>query len=349
MPARRPILTYGLAALTIAAGLVIGVAVGRMLVGPTTTPGLSGAAAPGAHLAESTPATFPAPAGQLDAPADSVRQPTAATPIAFDVSRALATIRALEEFGPRKGGSAAEFAAARWLQQQLGALGYEARLESVVLTDGSTSHNVIARAEGSSPRVIVLGAHYDTKPPSPGANDNASGCGALLEIARILAGQPVTPTVEFVFFGAEEIIDGDPDHHHFGSRARVAAMSADERAATAGMISIDMIGYGPEFHSRTMLRGPRGMSDLVLAQAAASGVRMTFLKDPGASGWSDHEAYELAGIPATWIEWRDDPVYHTAKDTSGHLDSAKIRTAGQLVLDVLRSLDANDLETLVAR
>lgn len=349
MPARRPILKYGLATLAIAAGLVAGITVGRMLVSPPAAPGPSGAVLPEANLAESTPATFPAPAGQLDAPVTSARRPTTVAPLAFDASRALATIRVLEDFGPRKGGSAAELAAAQWLQRQLETLGYEARLENVALTDGSASHNVIARAVGSSPRVIVLGAHLDTKPPSPGANDNASGCGALLEIARILAEQPVTPTVEFVFFGAEEIIDGEPDHHHFGSRTRVAAMNAIERANTAGMISVDMIAYGPDFHSRTMLRGPQDMSDLVLAQAAASGVRMTFLKDPGASGWSDHEAYELAGIPATWIEWRDDPVYHTTKDTSGHLSSAKIRITGQLVLDVLRSLDTNDLETLVAR
>jgi len=41
---------------------------------------------------------------------------------------------------------------------------------------------------------------------------------------------------------------------------------------------------------------------------------MPYLRDPGESGWSDHEAFELAGIPAAWIEWRDDPVYHTAAD-----------------------------------
>jgi Zn-dependent M28 family amino/carboxypeptidase len=91
------------------------------------------------------------------------------------------------------------------------------------------------------------------------------------------------------------------------------------------------------------------MSEILLAQAQASGVEMTFLKDPGVTGWSDHEPYELAGIPAAWIEWSDDPVYHTADDTSDHCDAENIRIAGQLVLDVIRSLDAADLEALVAR
>lgn len=269
--------------------------------------------------------------------------------ILFDASNALAEVRTLEAFGVRKGGSAAEARAADWIRGRLSDLGYAATLETVPLPNGTESHNVIAQSPGASPRVIVLGAHMDSKAPSPGANDNGTGCGALLEIARILASQPVTPTVEFVFFGTEEMIDKDPSHHHYGSRYRVEAMSEAERDNTAGMVSVDMIGYGPDFHSRTMLKGPQTMSDFVLKKAAKQGIKMSFLKDAGSTGWSDQEAYELAGIPATWIEWRDDPVYHTAKDTSAHLDVDKVQTAGQLVLDVLRSLDERALEKLVAR
>jgi len=296
-----------------------------------------------------TPAT--ATTDTAGTPIPPAREPTPVPtpPLAFSADNAMNTVRSLESFGARKGGGAAETNAAGWLQEQLRSMGYDAILQDVPLTNGTMSHNVIARSAGTSPRVIVLGAHLDSKPPSPGANDNASGCAATLEIARILAGQPVPATVEFVFYGAEEIVDSNAEHHHFGSRARVAAMSAAERANTAGMISIDMIAYGPDLHSRTMRRGPQHMSDLVLAQAAASGVKLTYLRDPGSSGWSDHEAYELAGIPATWLEWRDDPTYHTLNDTSSHCDPEKIRVAGQLVLDILRGLDANELETLIAR
>src|SRR5659263_189910 len=98
-----------------------------------------------------------------------------------------------------------------------------------------------------------------------------------------------------------------------------------------------------------MLRGPRTMADLLLATSKKTRAGLTFLKDPGETGWSDHEAYELAGIPAVWIEWRDDPVYHTAKDTSAHIRPEKVRVAGQLVLDVLRGLDEGALEALAAR
>lgn len=294
-------------------------------------------------------ATQTAPAEEETAVAPPTPEPIPEPPIMFDATRALAEVRSLESFGVRKGGSANEAEAADWLRRRLGELGYTATVEDVPLPNGTTSHNVIARSQGAGSRVVILGGHYDSKAPSPGANDNGTGCGALLEIARILASQPVTPTVEFVFFGTEEMIDSNGNHHHYGSRFRANAMSAADKANTAGMISVDMIGYGPDFHSRTMLKGPQTMSDLILAKARETGVPMTFLKDKGSSGWSDHEAFELAGMPAAWIEWRDDPVYHTADDNSAHLDPDKVRVAGQLVLDVVRSLDESELERLCAR
>jgi Zn-dependent M28 family amino/carboxypeptidase len=261
----------------------------------------------------------------------------------------MAFLRGLEAFVARGAGSDAEAQAAEYLRSQLAGMGLDARIEEFPLPDGRTSRNVVARIQGTSSRVLVLGAHFDTKPPSPGANDNASGCGALLEIASILARQPVAPTVELVFFGSEETNGGDPNGHHFGSRYRVAQMTPSERAATAGMISVDMIGYGSGFHSRTMGRGPLTLSDMVLDRAQALGIGMTYLRDPGSSGWSDHEAYELAGIPVSWIEWRDDPVYHTAGDVASHLQPARIQTAGRLVLDFVRSLDEAELSALTGR
>lgn len=327
---------------TVAAfAVVFGIGIALVLAS-ATTPVSNGSTA-------AVPVVTPPPPAEETQTPPPAPAPIVQPPLMFDAANALADVRSLETYGVRKGGTQAEADAADWLRRRMSELGYAATIEEVPLPNGTKTRNVVARATGSDPRVVVLGAHLDSKAPSPGANDNGSGCGALLELARILAAQPVTPTVEFVFFGTEEMIDKDGSHHHYGSRYRVNAMSAAERANTAGMISVDMIGFGPDFHSRTMLRGPQTMSDYVLEQATLSAVRMSFLKDGGSTGWSDHEAYELAGIPATWIEWRDDPVYHTAKDTSAHLDPEKIRIAGQLVLDVVRSLDETELEKLIAR
>lgn len=301
---------------------------------------------------ESTASALPAfdttsPSGTLTA---GQPRPRAVTPLrAFDGASAMAHVRALEAFGVRAGGSPAEAQAAAYIRGQLVALGLDARIEEFPLSNGGTSRNVIARVKGTSDTVVVLGAHMDSKPPSPGANDNGSGCGALLELATVLAEQPVVPTVEFVFFGSEEIIGGDSDAHHFGSRYRVAQMSAAERARTAGMMSVDMIGYGSAFHSRTMARGPMTLSDMLVASANGAGVGMSYLKDTSKTGLSDHEAYELAGMPVSCVTWRQDPVYHTTGDVASHLSSARVGTTGAVVLGFLRGLDAADLATLTAR
>jgi hypothetical protein len=340
--------TAAIAAVTVIVVVLLAIALAFAVAGSNrsrplavvTPPGPS-ASAPIVPTATVSPEPGPAPSA---GPA-----PLAPALLVFDEADALAEMRSIVSFGVRKGGSPAEAKTAEWLKARMTGLGYAAVIEDVPLPDGTTSHNVIARSRGASRRVVALGAHMDTKPPSPGANDNASGCGALLEIAGILASQPVTATVEFVFFGTEEIMYKNSVSHHFGSRYRVDAMGTGERSNTAGMISLDMIGVGRALHARSMGKGPRSMTDLALRSAKSSGVKMTFLRDPSSTGSSDHEPYELAGIPATWIEWRDDPNYHTAKDTMSRLSGEKVRVAGQLVLDMLRSLDEVALEKLVAR
>lgn len=266
----------------------------------------------------------------------------------FDADNAMADLRAIEAFGVRQGGSAAEAEAAAYIAARLAEFGYTARIDEFPIVGGRTSRNVVARSEGRSERVLIIGAHMDSKPPSPGANDNASGCGVVLEIARILASQPVTATVEIVFFGTEEIVGG-PDDHHLGSSYYVSQMNAEEQTNTAGMLSVDMIAVGENLHSRTMLRGPQTLSDFVLAQAAATGLKMTFLKDPGRTGWSDHGPFELAGMPAAALNRQPDPAYHTEEDTSERIDPEMLRIAGQLVLDICRALDEPELERLITR
>jgi hypothetical protein len=254
------------------------------------------------------------------------------TPSPMDVDEVMAHIEALATgIGTRVAGTVGERNGADYIAGELEESGYATRRQSFPLPDGAMSQNVVATLAGSSEEVFVVGAHFDTKGPSPGANDNGTGVAITLELARVLRDVELRPSIAFVFFGAEETIDRDSNHHHFGSRHYVAALSPEELARHAGMISVDMVGYGPDFHVRTMDRGTRSLADDILAFAAEQGVTMTYLKDPGGSGWSDHEAFELAGVPAAWVEWRDDPVYHTAGDVPGHVDPARVQTTAELV------------------
>lgn len=262
---------------------------------------------------------------------------TAAAVLAFSSALAMRHVRYLaDELGVRQAGSASEKRAADYVAAQLRALGYEPRIETFPLPNGKTSRNVIAQKRGASVWTLVLGAHLDTKSPSPGANDNASGVGALLSIASALSDHPAQATVQFVFFGSEEMISSDPDVHHLGSRYRVAHMTVAEKAKTAGMLSVDVIGYGNELYARNMLRGPQTLRYDLIAYARTR-LPLTFRKDPGKTGWSDHEAYELASIPVVWIESLPDPGYHTTADTASKIQVRRVQRIGQLVLGYLAS------------
>jgi len=317
---------------------------------------LSQSAAPPVEPLEETTSTV----GASGEPTESVEptsppaseEPTPPAPVidAFDADLTRAHTQALAgDIGVRAAGTDGERQGAAYIAQELEKLGFTPAIVKVPLPGGKTSQNVVAELPGTGERRVILGAHYDSKSPSPGANDNGTGSAALLAIAAEIKDEPLPPTIVFVWFGAEEMIDKNPDHHHYGSRAYAKAMTAEEKATTAAMLSVDMIGYGPEFRVRTMGAGPQTLRIDLLAFAKAKGYTATYLRDAGKYGWSDHEPFELAGMPAAWIEWRDDPAYHSAKDTPAHIDWVKVRQAGQLTLDYVRALDERRMDALLAQ
>lgn len=96
------------------------------------------------------------------------------------------------------------------------------------------------RGETKPTEVLILGAHFDAVPGTPGADDNATGVAAALEVVRVLSGRRHERTVRVMFFTAEEI-------GLVGSRtyardiARPALASGDE--TIVGMVSLEMLGY----------------------------------------------------------------------------------------------------------
>jgi hypothetical protein len=242
-----------------------------------------------------------------------------------------------EEIGVRRAGSKEEKLAAQYIKNILISYGYTPVEMRIDLPDGKVSFNIIAEKKGQLEQWFVVGAHYDSKHSSPGANDNATGVAALLELARVFKDQPTSATIFFAFFGAEEILSKNPDNHHLGSRQFVAKLSSEEISKTIGMISIDMIGYGHSFHVRNMSKGSRSLVNDLLTFAEQNNRSLTFLRDKGRSGQSDHEPFELAGIPAAWIEWRPDPFIHTAKDNYLHIDVQKVFVTTQFLLSFLKS------------
>ena len=88
--------------------------------------------------------------------------------------------------------------------------------------------------------IIVVGAHYDTVPGTPGANDNGTGVVTLLALARAFAGEQQDRTVRFVAFVNEE----PPYFHTENMGSRVYARRCKERnEKIVGMIALETIGY----------------------------------------------------------------------------------------------------------
>ena len=99
--------------------------------------------------------------------------------------------------------------------------------------------NIIVSKVGSSPdlKPVLIGAHYDTVANGPGANDNGSGCSALLEIARLIAGTSFPRTVVMVFFAFEE-------PGLIGSQQYVSKLSPEEMPSAVYIL--DTIGITTE-------------------------------------------------------------------------------------------------------
>lgn len=107
---------------------------------------------------------------------------------------------------------------------------------------GGRSHrNIVARRPGGErgrPRVLV-GAHLDTVPGTPGADDNASGVAVLLEVGRILGSAEPEAPLELVAFNLEEPQGAT---YRVGSR-RFAAAARREGVEYAGCLILEMVGY----------------------------------------------------------------------------------------------------------
>ncbi len=217
----------------------------------------------------------------------------------------------LTGFGVREAGSPAEARAAAFLQQSLQEFDIAFEVREVPLPTGEDSLNVIARF-GEGVGHILLGAHFDSKPPSPGADDNGSGTVVLLELARRLVEHaPENQRVTIAFFGAEEILIGyDGNSHHFGSRL-LAGQMADLGSLPDVMISVDMVGVGDQIVGATYLDADATAGELIVEAAAGLGLGVELVQR---GDISDHEAFARLGVPSAFL-WRPaNPDYHLASD-----------------------------------
>jgi Zn-dependent M28 family amino/carboxypeptidase len=183
---------------------------------------------------------------------------------------------------------------------------------------------------------VIVGAQLDTVPQAPGAEDNGSGIGVMLELARMAAVDPPRLPVVFVAFAAEEPRGSGDNRHHYGSRAYVAAMTATAKASLVGMLNPDRVGVGKRVRVCTGGVGPETVADAVAAAARRVHVPVRRCADNRSS---DHWSFEKAGLAAVRLGSTPYPQYHSSRDRIGVIDRAQLARTGRVAWEWLRTAD----------
>lgn len=218
-------------------------------------------------------------------------------------------------------------AAADWLQSQFEALGLEPSRQvftvPVSVPSSGRNFNVLGLQRGRGQGTLIVGAHLDSRNqdwnnlmPSPGAEDNASGCAAVLEAARVLRDYRFDADILYICYGLEE-------RGLHGGRAHAAAQTPSQ---ILGVINMDMIAYEGDGRLDVSLQATApgfGLQQRLADNAA----RYTNLEVEVAQQTccSDHQPYLDLGMPAVLLienDYDDYPQYHTVNDTPERLSDA---------------------------
>jgi hypothetical protein len=222
-----------------------------------------------------------------------------------------------------------------WLAAQFESLGYAVETPAFEL-GGKYPSNVIATRPGSETpgEWVLIGGHYDSRNTSnteqgvavtPGAEDNASGCSGVLELATIFASVPTRRTLVFACYaGEEQGLVGSLEH-----------MRALSRAGDLGRIRLalimDMIGFSTDTLDLDVLletynRPAQAGVLQTFAQLAADHapqLRVVTSTNPCCSDhmpWLDQNVPGLLTIENDWFQY---PHYHRSTDVPANMTNAE--------------------------
>jgi hypothetical protein len=269
-----------------------------------------------------------------------------------------------EGIGPRavfRGDSLAK--AAGYITGRFEEMGYSVKRQEYPVSGVICANFEVERLGTKRPEeIIVIGAHYDTVPQTPGADDNASGVAALLALAKTLSTLSPERTVRLVAFANEEPIYFQTEL--MGSRVYAKQCKARGDKIVA-MLSLETMGYYSDKKKSQKYPFPLSLfypsrgnfiavvgnreSNALVDQVTKVLKRHKAIPVESASlpgklqgvGWSDHWSFWQEGYPAVMITdtapFRN-PHYHRATDTAGTLNYKKLAAAVQGLEAVLSDL-----------
>lgn len=223
-------------------------------------------------------------------------------------------------------------------------------LSAAGIREDATASNIGAVLAGADPTLrgqfVVIGAHFDhlgrtgygaldggsRTLPHLGADDNASGTAAVLELARRFVATPTRRSIIFLHFGAEEL-------GLFGSRAfvRRPPVVLDSIAA---MLNLDMVGRMKRERVFVFGVGTSRAWKRLIEQANAGTKLWTDLQDALSDGLgtSDHENFVNVAVPALHFTTGTHEDWHTAEDRFARLNLGGERRVVDLVERLVRTV-----------
>ena len=208
--------------------------------------------------------------------------------------------------------------------------------------DEVTARNVLGLLPGSDPvhaaDTVVIGAHYDHLGPEPdgtimnGANDNASGVGALLEIARVWQAEGFRPERSVLFAAWDGEEQGLLGSQHY------TELPTQSITRTVSMLNLDMVGAG-----ETLQIDGEGSVAAQLAMGAET-YGVTYTSTSTVHGRSDHAPFVASGVPASMLIWWPDAYYHTTEDKISIIEPEKLKASGVLASHTLAAMAGGQVE-----
>lgn len=198
----------------------------------------------------------------------------------------------------------------------------------------ATSQNVVAEVLGRRPGLpaVLLGAHHDTQCDNVGADDNASGVVALLEMAAALAGSRPLRTLRFVSFGAEEQLSVGSAVYVRRHRARMRSVGV--------VLNLDSVA-SPLGHHWLVRAGSDRFAAWLIGRFRRLGLDVVDQAAP--MPFADHFPFSVFGVPAVTLyrpnmnsgmRWQ----HHSVHDNLEHVSADELARVTRAVGGVARSL-----------
>jgi hypothetical protein len=264
-------------------------------------------------------------------------------------------VLSLTSHGERQVGSEGHRAAREYLEDRMTELGIRPyRDDSYELPYGGFGTefvNLIGRIQGSAidRDPILLGAHYDTCGPIPGADDNASAMAIVLAVVEKLRSVSLDRDLIIAFFDAEE-----PPYFLTDAMGSKYFFSSQRTEELACAVILDLVGHDvpiPGFEDLLFITGMESHSALenvIKSTPENNRVRIVPTLNSYVGDMSDHHIFRVNDVPYLFLSCGRWEHYHMPTDTPEKLNYEKMGAIADYLVNLVVSCDGADFQDRLA-